>query len=141
MSESTTSAIGTVFFVTMISLWAADVPPFGTMEKVTYNMDCDRSKECKTADIFMYRQVFRPDPATLSVTSWVKDGSENITIFRDCAIQDKQNWVCDTRNFNGTYRPEMHDGHYVLNPIFSSTEQVSWYRWWWTRLLKLGDGK
>jgi hypothetical protein len=133
MSNSVSEEIVWAFFVIAFVMWCGDVAPFASQEVTTYNVDCE---SCKPVEMNLYRQVFRADVVTQTVTSWTKEG-ERILIFRDCAIQDKKNWTCDTKDDDVPWRPEMRDGSFHRSAQFSSAIEVPFYKWWWLRLIKL----
>jgi hypothetical protein len=77
-----------------------------------------------------YRQTYRADKITFSVTYW--DDTSHPQIHKDCTIRDKKNWICNAHQYPVFNQPSMADGEDKYY------DEVTWYKWWWIRFLKIG---
>lgn len=128
MSNSTFTEILGAFSVICFIAAINDWPPIANQEVTTYRVFCE---ECKPQEKILFRLIYRSDAATQTVTSWSKE-SDEIYIYRDCAIHDKNNWRCDTKDNGPSSGPRLVDGVFSEN-VVQTTEQIAWYKWWWLR--------
>lgn len=128
MEKSYSGDILGAFFVIWFISWANDWPPLADYEITTYRMVCH---DCQIEGMILYREVFKADPATHTVTSWSKEG-DSIFMYRDCAIRNRKNWICEVSKTDST-EPRLIDGVFSEKTASRISEQISWYRWWWLR--------
>lgn len=83
------------------------------------------------AKMQIYRQTYRADRPTLTVTYWNEIGPPMID--RDCVIRDKKNWICNAHQYPIINQPSMIDGEDKYY------DEVSWFKWWWIRFLQIGS--
>jgi hypothetical protein len=129
-------SIGT-FFAILAAVafigWAADSGPFASGEVVTYHAACVGKQECKLGEMRPYRETYRADKSTLTVTSWSDLDRQAISLYRSCAVRDKANWVCNIGHDLDLQWPKMADGE------LRAPDEVPWYQYWWIRLLQIGS--
>lgn len=113
--------------------WVADRGPFASGEVVTYHAACADKPGCKLGEMHAYRETYRADKGTLTVTSWSDLDSKAISLFRSCAVRDKKNWVCNTAGSADLRWPAMVSGD------LQAPDEVPWYQYWWIRFLQLGN--
>lgn len=106
--------------------WVFDWPPVSTGEVTTYHAVCLERRDCKPKEMLAYRETYRADKPTLTVTSWQDLENTTLSLYRDCIIRDKKNWYCGAPI-------QMRDG------LVQSTDEVTWYKYWWIRFLKFAS--
>jgi hypothetical protein len=121
------AALATLAFVA----WTADWAPFGWGEVVTYHAACVDRPNCRLGEMRVYRETYRADRNTLTVTSWGDGDSRTLSLYRSCIVRDKKNWVCNAESLDLRY-PAMTDGE------LQAADEIAWYRYWWIRFLQIG---
>jgi hypothetical protein len=111
--------------------WTADWAPLGSGAVVTYHAACADKPNCRPGEMRAYRETYRADRNTLTVTSWADGDSRTLSLYRSCIVRDKKNWVCNAGGLDLRY-PAMTDGELQV------ADEIPWYRYWWIRFLQIG---